>query len=189
MRDGELDLTLFNGVRNSETNISLNSCAAKQNLSLSARARWGIPGLAIWSGRMKLLRVCLNNPSIWNQNAEPDTQLNGFVCIPHLYKRVYKLSSIVDVDYFVPGCQPAPHQVKAVLLAIAKGDLPPKGSVVGASELTVCDDCKRKKTEKKIKRFYRPFEIIQDPEKCLLEQGIPVWVSGYAFRMRSSLPG
>jgi F420-non-reducing hydrogenase small subunit len=44
--------------------------------------------------------------------------------------------------------------------------------VVGASEKTVCDDCKRTKTEKKVKKFFRSHEIVQDREKCLLEQGI-----------------
>jgi F420-non-reducing hydrogenase small subunit len=85
---------------------------------------------------------------------------------------VFKLADVVDVDYFVPGCPPAPNQVKNVLLAVVKGELPPKKSVIGASDRTVCDDCQRSKGEKKIRRFYRPFEIIQDSSRCLLEQGI-----------------
>jgi F420-non-reducing hydrogenase small subunit len=85
---------------------------------------------------------------------------------------VYKLASIVAVDYFVPGCPPAPDQIKTVLLAVLKGDLPPKESVLGASERNVCDDCRRQKNEKRVKHLYRPFEIIQDPELCLMEQGI-----------------
>ena len=59
-----------------------------------------------------------------------------------------------------------------MLLAIATGNLPAKGSVVGASNRTVCDDCKRERAEKKIKKFYRPWQILQDSSKCLLEQGI-----------------
>ena len=50
--------------------------------------------------------------------------------------------------------------------------LPPKGSILGAGEKTCCDECTRKKNEKKIKQFYRPFEIETDPDLCLLEQGI-----------------
>jgi F420-non-reducing hydrogenase small subunit len=88
------------------------------------------------------------------------------------YKRVYKLSDIVEVDYYLPGCPPAPLQVKNVVLAIVGGKLPPKGSVVGASDRAVCDDCQREKKEKKVKRFYRPWEIIQDPTQCLMDQGI-----------------
>ena len=41
-----------------------------------------------------------------------------------------------------------------------------------ASDKSLCDECERTKEEKKITRIYRPHEIIPDPEKCLLEQGI-----------------
>ena len=78
----------------------------------------------------------------------------------------------MTVDYYLPGCPPAPDQVKAAVLAIATGNLPAPGSVVGASERNLCDDCQRVKEEKKVKRFFRPYEILQDPQRCLLEQGI-----------------
>ena len=65
-----------------------------------------------------------------------------------------------------------PEDVQAVLTAVATGDLPPRGSVVGASDRAVCDDCQRRKEEKKVTRFVRPWQILQDPERCLLEQGI-----------------
>lgn len=181
MEDGELDVAVFSGaVRNSENEHLARLLRRKSKLLVafgSCAHMGGIPGLANLTRKDEIItRAYLNNPSIEPGNQKtpcPETRVNGFALhIPRFYKRVYKLSDIVDVDYFVPGCPPAPHQVKAVLLAIVKGDLPPRGSVVGASELTVCDDCKRKKTEKKIKRFYRPYEIIQDPETCLLEQGI-----------------
>ena len=96
----------------------------------------------------------------------------GDLTIPQFYQRVYKLGDVVEVDYLLPGCPPAPDQVKATILAIAGGNLPPLGSVVGASDRALCDDCKRVKKEKKVKRFYRPWEILQDPELCLMEQGI-----------------
>jgi F420-non-reducing hydrogenase small subunit len=43
---------------------------------------------------------------------------------------------------------------------------------VGASERTVCYDCGRIKEDKRIKGFHRPYEIVPDPTRCLLEQGI-----------------
>jgi F420-non-reducing hydrogenase small subunit len=55
--------------------------------------------------------------------------------------------------------------------AIAKNALPPKGSVL-APEKSVCDECPRKKKDKKISKIYRVYEIVPEPEKCLLEQGI-----------------
>ena len=181
MADGELDLTLFNGaVRNSENEHIAKLLRAKSKMLVafgSCAHMGGIPGLANQVTKEEIFeRAYLTNPSIEEGNPTiplTRTRVNGYeLTIPQFYKRVYKLDDVVDVDYYVPGCPPAPDQVKAVILAIVKGELPPKGSVVGASERAVCDDCKRVKKEKKIKRFYRPWEIIQDPEQCLLEQGI-----------------
>jgi F420-non-reducing hydrogenase small subunit len=181
MADGELDLTLFNGaVRNSENEHIAKLLRRKSKLLVafgSCAHMGGIPGLANQVTREEIYaRVYLDNPSIEPGNHTiplPRTNVNGWELeIPLFYQRVYKLDDIVEVDYYVPGCPPAPDQVKAVIQTIAGGILPPKGSVVGASERAVCDDCKRIKKEKKIKKFFRPWEILQDPELCLLEQGI-----------------
>jgi len=37
---------------------------------------------------------------------------------------------------------------------------------------TVCDECPRKRNEKKIKKFYRTWPDDPDAETCLLEQGL-----------------
>ena len=62
--------------------------------------------------------------------------------------------------------------MKAVLLAVVTGQLPAPGSVVGANETALCDECPRTKSEKKITAFHRPWQIMIDPEACLLEQGV-----------------
>ena len=36
----------------------------------------------------------------------------------------------------------------------------------------MCQECNRQKNEKRIQRFYRPYEINPDPQLCLLEQGL-----------------
>ena len=181
LADGELDLTLFNGaVRNSENEHVAKLLRQKSGMLVAFGAcacMGGVPGLANLTSRDEILTTAyLNNASIEPGNRTVpyvETDLDGMKLeIPALYKRVYKLADIVDVDYFVPGCPPAPDQIKNVILAVVKGELPARKSVVGASDRALCDDCKRSKTEKKTRRFVRPFEIIQDPEKCLLEQGI-----------------
>jgi F420-non-reducing hydrogenase small subunit len=181
MADGELDLTIFNGaIRNSENEHIAKLLRRKSKLMAafgSCAHLGGIPALANLSTKEEIFeRAYLKNPSIEEGNTtvpRTHTRVNGCeLTIPTLYKRAYKLNDVVDVDLFIPGCPPAPEQVKAVLKAVVGGLLPPKGSVVGASERAVCDDCKRKKEEKKVKRFYRPWQIIQDPERCLMEQGI-----------------
>ncbi len=181
MADGELDVTLFNGaVRNSENEHIARLLRAKSKTLVafgSCAQLGGIPGLANMCPREEIFeRAYLNNPSIESGNSQvplPLTRVNGYeLDLPSFYRRVFRLSDVVDVDYMVPGCPPAPEQVKAVFTAVVTGNLPPRGSVVGAGERSVCDECKRTKDEKKIKEFHRPWEIIADPERCLLEQGI-----------------
>ena len=76
------------------------------------------------------------------------------------------------MEYFVPGCPPTPDTIMTAVNAIVTGNLPPVGSTI-ASNKSVCDDCKRKKSDKpKVEAFHRPQEIRIDPEICLLEQGL-----------------
>jgi F420-non-reducing hydrogenase small subunit len=83
------------------------------------------------------------------------------------------------VDYFMPGCPPESHQIAAVIdlvIQVVKGkaQLPPKGSVIGAGNSTVCDECKRTRDVKMIKAFRRIQEVAPlDPNLCILEQGVP----------------
>ena len=77
----------------------------------------------------------------------------------------------VDVDYTLPGCPPEADRIWEALMAIIAGELPPPGSVIGAGT-TVCDTCTRTRSEKRISRFKRTWEVIPDPEACLLEQGL-----------------
>lgn len=181
MQDGELDLAIYNGaVRNSENEHIARLLRQKSKVLVafgSCAHLGGIPGLANTTTRDAIFdRAYLHNPSIEQGShtiPHPETEVEeGTLDIPSFYRRVYKLDDVVDVDYYVPGCPPAPHQVKAVLLAVVQGTLPSKGSVVGASDQAVCDECTREKKEKKLKRFYRPWEIIQDPSRCLMDQGI-----------------
>jgi F420-non-reducing hydrogenase small subunit len=88
-----------------------------------------------------------------------------------MYDTVRPLNQVVAVDYYVPGCPPTPKQIWNVVQAIVSGQLPPKGSVVGASEKTQCDECTRKKNEKKISSFKRIATERPDPDSCFLEQG------------------
>ncbi len=184
--DGYIDVCLFNGaIRTSENEELAHVLRAKSKIlvAFGSCAHEGcIPGLSNLTSREATLAAAYtDNPSTEN----PDHHLpqertvvpEGEIHLPEFYATVKTLGQTVPVDYTVPGCPPEPPQIWAVLEAVTnaltKGtELPPKGSIVGASQVAVCDECPRQKNVKTIERFYRPYEIVPEPEVCLLEQGI-----------------
>ena len=181
MAKGQIDVCLFNGAIRSTENEEMAHLLrekAKVLVAFGSCAHEGsIPGLAnLFDRRAILERVYLETPSTENpQGILPQTSYQmpeGEVHIPKLYNTVKTLGQVTEVDYYVPGCPPQAPQIWAVVEAILGGSLPPKGSVVGATAKTVCDECQHIRQEKRITRFYRPHEIIPDPERCLLDQGI-----------------
>ena len=181
MPDKNIDVCLFNGaIRTSENEhlAHLLRKKAKVLVAFGSCAYEGcIPGLANLYDRQSIFeRVYLECPSVDNPNhVVPQTSYQmpeGEIRIPKFYNTVKTLDQVVDVDYYLPGCPPQDPQIWAVIEAIVGGKLPAKGSVVGATEKTVCDECKHVREEKKIKKFYRIVEMIPDPAKCLFDQGI-----------------
>ncbi len=178
---GQIDVCLFNGSIRSTENEEMAHLLrekAKVLVAFGSCAHEGcIPGLANLFDRQSIFeRVYLETPSTDNpQRILPQTTYQmpeGQVGIPMLYNTVKTLGQVTEVDYVVPGCPPQAPQIWAVIEAILGGNLPPRGSVVGANEKTVCDECKHIREEKCITRFYRPHEIVPDPERCLFDQGI-----------------
>jgi F420-non-reducing hydrogenase small subunit len=181
MPDKHIDVCLFNGAIRTSENEHLAHLLRKKSkvlVAFGSCAHEGcIPGLGNLFDRQSIFeRVYLEAPSVDNpqgilpqiSNQVPE----GEIHIPKFYNTVKTLGQVEDVDYFLPGCPPQPHQIWAVIEAILAGNLPPKGSVVGATDKTVCDECKHKREEKRIKKFYRLYEIIPDTTQCLFDQGI-----------------
>ena len=180
MPDGHMDVCLFNGAIRSTENEEIAHLLRRKSkvlVAFGSCAHEGcIPGLANLFDRKSILeRVFLEEPSVDNpEGLLPQTSYHvpeGEIEIPYLYNTVKTLGQVEDVDYFVPGCPPQAPQIWAVVEAILGGNLPPKGSVVGANEKTVCDECKYKREEKRVAKFYRPHEIIPE-DRCLFDQGI-----------------
>jgi F420-non-reducing hydrogenase small subunit len=197
MPDGSIDVTLFNGaVRTSENEHMAHLLRKKSKILIaygSCAHMGGIPGLANFSNKEEIFkRVYETSESIDNPNkvvplAETDVK-EGKLTLPKFYNDVMSLNQVVDVDYYLPGCPPQTERLVEVFLAVVTGaELPPKGSVVGTFPRVQCDDCKRKKSDKKgIIRFKRPWEVTDDGETCLNEQGIlcmgPATVGGCGVR-------
>jgi F420-non-reducing hydrogenase small subunit len=180
MPDKYIDICFFNGsVRNSEQEhmAKLLRQKAKTLVAFGSCAQEGcIPGLANLNNAKEILtKVYTQSKSVANPDGvipQPETKVKeGTLEIPHFYDTVKTLDQTVDVDYYLPGCPPPVKLISNAIDAIAKGELPPKGSVLAPLK-SVCDECPRKKENKRITKIYRVYEKVPEPEKCLLEQGI-----------------
>ncbi len=180
MPDKHIDITFFNGsIRNSEQEhmAKLLRRKSKTLVAFGSCAHEGcIPGLAnLHDSKEILAHVYLKEKSVINPERtipQPETKVKeGTLEIPEFYDTVKTLAQTVEVDYYLPGCPPPVKLIANAIDAIAKNELPPKGSVLAPLK-AVCDECPRKRENKKITKIYRVHEKAPEPEKCLLEQGI-----------------
>jgi len=187
MEDGSILITFFNGgIRNDENEHIAKLLRRKSKILVafgSCACEGCIPGLANLSPVGEIVYTAFNTITTDNPHEiYPHTAFDvpeGELHIPKLSKILLPLDQVVDVDYYMPGCPPESHQVSAVIdlaIEVIRGlaDLPPKGSVIGVGNSTVCDECPRARNVKLIKAFKRIQDIAPvDPTLCILEQGVP----------------
>jgi F420-non-reducing hydrogenase small subunit len=179
--DGDIAVTLFNGsIRTAENEEWAHLMRRKSKILIAFGAcayGGGIPALSNLHTRQSHFdAIYLDNPSIDNPGRivpSCATQTpQGTLELPEFYGRVASLAEVVDVDYSIPGCPPESDQIWNAVLALLSPNPPARGAVVGAGVSSVCDECKRTRSDKKIERFRRIWEFVPDREQCLLEQGI-----------------
>jgi F420-non-reducing hydrogenase small subunit len=177
MPDGHIDVTFFNGsIRNSEQEHMAKLLRSKSQTLVafgSCANEGSVPGLANLSDAKGILDRVYRNEFTVNAviPCEETTVKEGTLRLPKFYDTVRTLNQTVEVDYYLPGCPPPVVLIKNALEAIVKNELPPKGSVL-APLPAVCDQCPRKRENKKISAIHRVYEITPEPERCLMEQGI-----------------
>lgn len=185
--DKSVDVALVNGgVRSSEhvEMAKLLRKKAKILIAYGACASWGgIPGLANLYSREEIFsRVYSEVPTLPDEEkgkkpqirvvTENDVELD----LPEFLPILLPLDAVVEVDYYVPGCPPTPETTLDTIKTLLSGNLPPKGSVLGALRKSVCEECPLNKTKPDkvlVKELVRIYNAKVDPEKCLLVQGIP----------------
>ena len=181
MPDKSIDVCFFNGAIQTSENEHMAKLLREKSKTLIAFGACanggGIPALANTTSREQIFaRVYKETPTTDNPNGIiPETKVQmkeGVLTIPEFYNTVRTLDQTVDVDYYVPGCPPVGEQVAAVMSSVVDGKLPPKGAVIGASDKSLCDECKRVKGDRKITKIVRIYEVVPDTVKCLLDQGI-----------------
>jgi len=183
MPDKSIVATLLNGaIRTSEQEEMAHLLRRKSKYLIAYGAcahLGGIPGLANQFPREQILRYVYEEaPTMVNESKvrpHVDFKNNGHaLTLPELRNIVRALDQVVDVDYYIPGCPPAPKITQAAIGALLSGKLPPKGSVL-APDVALCDQCKRKATKPadlSFTEFKRPHLTPLDPEKCFLAQGV-----------------
>ena len=176
--DKSIDVCFFNGgIRTSENEHLARLLRKKSKILISFGAcavSGGIPGLANMANRKEIFQtVYLENPSIDNPEKKIPKQSTkikeGELTIPEFYDTVKSLNQVVEVDYYIPGCPPPPWLILDAFNAIVENKLPPKGSVLAPLK-SVCDECRYKKSDKKIQTIKRIYELEKIEEKCFLEQ-------------------
>jgi F420-non-reducing hydrogenase small subunit len=193
LQDGEIDLCFFNGgIRTAENEhlAKLLRRKSKVLVAFGSCAHEGcIPGLAnLYDAESIMERVYTTVPTL-DDSAGTMPQVSnqvpeGEITLPAFQPYLRTLGQTVDVDYFMPGCPPVVDQVWNVFQAVLAGQLPAKGSIVGADGKSNCDVCPRQKGRSgvRITEFKRPHEVDLDPDVCFLAQGVicygPVTRSG-----------
>jgi len=194
MKDKEIDAAFINGaIRTDEQQEMANLLRKKAKIVVSFGAcshLGGIPGLANFYDKDMIFASSYGEkcPSIDNpQFIVPEKKVKvpeGELTLPGFHNTVKSLDQVVDVDYYIPGCAPAPYLTMKAINNILSGDLPPKGTVLAPSK-SLCDRCSRndsKPDKLAVKEIKRVSLVDVDPEKCFLAQGIiclgPVTRSG-----------
>lgn len=182
LADGELAITFFNGALRTSENVEMAHLLRRKSKLLVAMGACahtgGIPGLSNLHTRHDHFEsVYLDNPSVDNPHGvvpQPLTRVpGGTLHLPVFQDEVNSLAQVVPVDYSIPGCPPEPTQLWNAIQALTSGaPLPAAGSVLGAGESSVCFECARQRSEKKVSGFRRVWEFTPDPHQCLLEQGL-----------------
>jgi len=181
--DKALAATLLNGaIRTSEQEEMAHLLRRKSQYLVAYGAcacSGGIPGLANLFSREQILRYVYEEAPTMANDAKTRPQVefknNGDTLeLPEIRHLVRALDQVVEVDYYIPGCPPTPKITQAAISALLSGKLPPKGSVL-APDFALCSECPRRETKPadlSFTRFMRPHQILLDPSKCLLAQGM-----------------
>jgi F420-non-reducing hydrogenase small subunit len=183
MPDKSIAATLLNGAIRTTEQEEMAHLLRRKSVYLIAYGACahlgGIPALANQFPREQILKFNYEEcPSLVNEKkTRPQaafTDESRTVSLPTLHNVVRSLDQVVDVDYYPPGCPPTPKLTRTAVTALLEGKLPPKGSVI-APDIALCDECPRKATKPAdvaFTEFKRPHQLLMDPEKCFLAQGV-----------------
>jgi len=183
MPDGSIAVAFVNGaVRTDEQQHVAQLLRQKAGCVIafgSCSCHGGIPALANLTSRTRIFdRSYHHSPTVTNQDGtepQPRTEVDGHVLsLPAFHETVRKLSDVINVDYYMPGCPPTPDNLAAAVGVILAGELPPAGATIGADK-SLCASCTRNESKPEnvaIDRIRRIIDVELDSDTCFLAQGV-----------------
>ncbi len=185
MKDGEIALSIIHGTvcntaheeaarllrAKSQFVLALGSCACfggmgrladlRSRKNMLKRKRQAAPAIAAPAGDSAWSEIRSGLRLLGPEADRPQTE------------RVYPLSEVIRVDYFLPGCPPPGSLVAEVFSAGLENKLPKRGTTLGPSKAlcSVCPRNRSKPARMEISQFRRIHEI-EANESCFLAQGI-----------------
>jgi F420-non-reducing hydrogenase small subunit len=182
--DGSITASLINGgvrLTENEHMVKLLRQKSKIVVAYGACSAWGgVPGLLnLYAEEELFSRVYDEVPTVQNpEKVRPQrsTKVDDVeLKLPEVLPRLLPIDRVVAVDYYVPGCPPTAEVTWKAVETLLSGNLPARGSVIGASGKALCDECPLNETKPDkvlVQDLKRPHQVIPDPEKCLLTQGL-----------------
>ncbi len=163
-----IDFALVNGVIRTAENREMAELLREKTKFLGAYGACahlgGIPGLANQAHGIL--------ESVFGPNFRPAPPIEGYPedAPAQVLFEALPLEDVVSVDFVVPGCPPPAGLVARFFQAALEGQI--SLGQVFAEEKALCEECPRKREERRITRVARPHEVLLDGEKCFLDQGV-----------------
>jgi F420-non-reducing hydrogenase small subunit len=126
--------------------ITLGSCACFG----------GVPGLANLKPGEELLQM------VYSQKGTIPAEMPK---VDRLLPKQQAIGDYVKVDFKIPGCPPETGDIATILTTLLGGGIPE------LSKTDVCELCPRERSGVYSKKLKRIYEEVDDPKRCLLEQG------------------
>ncbi len=148
------------GIRNTHEEEIIKEIRQKSGavIALGACAAFGgIPGLANFKKGEELMNLIYNDSRGTDKGTVP-THLQTL-------SEQHPLKDYVKVDFFIPGCPPEVTDIANTLITLLSGEVPKY------NQTQVCDDCPRERLGEYTTELKRLPEMLDDPDRCLLEQG------------------
>ena len=178
--EGGIDLCLISGaIRNAHDREMASRLrrASRILVALGACAHLGsVLGLADTSGLPGLLGTVFGSPDRAPRGWT--TPAGNHLELPPMERAAAPLEAVVPVDFVIPGCPPERTTLSNAmeeLAAVACGARPGASGhavVLGAAEVALCEECPREPPTAHVTRFRRVHEVVPDPHRCLLDQGL-----------------